>query len=74
MCEVQSLGKIMDEKFMYDVSEGEKREKEDDGGKSKPPATRLSTLEGISTISKYLTKFDVDGNPMAALSSTENEV
>jgi hypothetical protein len=44
----------MDEKFMYDVSEGEKREKrkeEDDGGKSEPPATLLSTLEGIGTIS-----------------------
>jgi hypothetical protein len=65
---------MMDEKFMYDVSEWEQRDKEDYGGKSEPPATLLSALEGINTVSKYLKKFDVDENPLAAISSTENEV
>jgi hypothetical protein len=46
---------------------------EDDGGKSEPPVTFLSALEGINTVRKYLTKFDVD-NMTAALSGIENEV
>jgi hypothetical protein len=61
---------MMDEKFTSGVSE----EEEDDGGKSEPPATFLSALEGIDTVRKYLMKFDVNDNTMAALSSLENEV
>jgi hypothetical protein len=34
----------------------------------------LSVLEGINTVRKYLFKFDVDDNMMAAHSSIENEV
>jgi hypothetical protein len=66
-CEVQTLEQMMDEKFTSGVSEEE--EEEDDGGKSEPPA-----LDGIDTVRKYLMKFDVDDNTMAALSSIENEV
>jgi hypothetical protein len=36
---------MMDEKFTSDVSE----EEEEDGGKSEPPATFLSALDGINT-------------------------
>jgi hypothetical protein len=42
------------------VCEGEGEEEEDDGGKSEPPATFLSALEGIDTVGKYLMKFNVD--------------
>jgi hypothetical protein len=34
----------------------------------------LSALEGIDTVRKYLVKFDVDDDTMAALTSIENEV
>jgi hypothetical protein len=34
----------------------------------------LSALEGTDTVRKYLMKFDVDDNKMAALSSIKNEV
>jgi hypothetical protein len=34
----------------------------------------LSALEATDTVTKYLMKFDVDDNTMAALSSIENEV
>jgi hypothetical protein len=40
----------MDEKFTSGVSEEEGEE--DDGGKSEPPATFLSALEGIGTVKK----------------------
>jgi hypothetical protein len=70
-CEVQTLEQVMDEKFTSGVSE---EEEEVDGGKSEPPATFLSALEGIDTVRKYLMKFDVNDNMMAALSSIENEV
>jgi hypothetical protein len=59
----------MDEKFTSGVSE--EGEEEDDGSKSEPPATFLSALEGIDSVTKYLMKFDVDDNTMAALSSTD---
>jgi hypothetical protein len=49
-------------------------EEEDDDRKSEPPATFLSAPEDIDTVRKYLMKFDVDDNTMAALSSIENEV
>jgi hypothetical protein len=62
---------MMDEKFTSGVSE---EEEEDDGGKSEPPASFLSAVEGIDTVRKYLMKFDVDDNTMAALSSIENKV
>jgi hypothetical protein len=65
---------MLDEKFTSGVSEEEEGEEEDDGGKSEPPVTFLSALEGIDTVGKYLMKFDVDNNMMAALSSTKNEV
>jgi hypothetical protein len=42
--------------------------------KSEPPATFLSALEAADSVRKYLMKFDVDDNTMAALSSIENEV
>jgi hypothetical protein len=61
---------MMDEMFTSGVSE----EEEDGGGKSEPPATFLSALEGIDTVRKYLMQFDVDDNTTAALSSIENEV
>jgi hypothetical protein len=70
-CEVQTLEQMMDEKFTSGVSEGEE---EDNGGKSEPPATFLSALEGIDTVRKYFMKFDVSDNTMAALSSILNEV
>jgi hypothetical protein len=69
-CEVQTLEQMMDEKFTSGVSE----EEEDDGGRSEPPATFLSALEGTDTVKQYLMKFDVDDNIMAALSSIENKV
>jgi hypothetical protein len=72
MCEVQTLEQMMDEKFTSGVSEEE--EEDDDGGKIEPPATFLSALEGIDTVRKYLMKFDVDDNTMAALISIENAV
>jgi hypothetical protein len=62
---------MMGEKFTSDVSE---REEEDDGGKSKTPATFLSAMEGIDTVRKYLMKFGVDDNQMGAHNSIENEV
>jgi hypothetical protein len=62
---------MMDEKFASVVSE---EEDEDDVGKSEPPATFLSALEGIDTVRKYLMKFDANDNTIAALSSIENEV
>lgn len=34
----------------------------------------MSVLEGMNVARKYLMRFDVDSNMMAALSSTENEV
>jgi hypothetical protein len=46
----------------------------DDAGKSHPPATFLSALEGIKTGRKYLMKFNSSNNMMAALSSIENKV
>jgi hypothetical protein len=46
----------------------------EDGGKGEPPKNFLSALEGINTVRKYLIKFDVDDNMMAALSSTGKEV
>jgi hypothetical protein len=49
-------------------------EEVDDGGKCKPPVTFLSSLKGISTVRKYLMRFDVNDNMMAALSSIENRV
>jgi hypothetical protein len=49
MYEAQTVEQMMDEKFTSDVSEGKE---EDDGGKSEPPATFLSTLEGINTVRK----------------------
>jgi hypothetical protein len=61
---------MMDEKFTSGVSEKE----DDDGGKSEPPAIFLSALVGIDTVKKYLMKFDVGDNMVAALSSIENEV
>jgi hypothetical protein len=66
---VQTLEKMMDEKFTSGVSE-----EEDDCGKSEPSATLLSALEGIDTVRKYLMKFDVEDSMMAALSSIENEL
>jgi hypothetical protein len=60
---------MMIEKFTSDVSE----EEEGDDGESQSPATFVSAPEGIDTARKYLMKFHV-GNPMAALSSTENKV
>jgi hypothetical protein len=69
-CEVQTLEQMMDEKFTSGVSE----EDDDDGGKSEPPASFLSALEGTDTVRKYLMKFDVDDNTMAALSSIKNKV
>jgi hypothetical protein len=69
-CEMHTLEQMMDEKFTSGVSV---EEEEDDSGKSEPPATFLSELEGIHTVRKYLMKFDVD-NTMAALSNIENEV
>jgi hypothetical protein len=36
---------MMDEKFTSDVSE----EEEEEGGKSEPPATFISVLDGINT-------------------------
>jgi hypothetical protein len=47
-------------------------EEEEDGRKSEPPKTILSTVEGINTVRKYLTKFDTNINMMVALSSIEN--
>jgi hypothetical protein len=46
---------------------------EEDGGRSEPPATFKSALEGICTLRKYLMQFDVD-NMMVAISSMENKV
>jgi hypothetical protein len=63
---------MMDEKLTSGVSE--EGEEDDDGGKSEPPATFLSALEGIDTVRKYRMKFDGDDNTVAALSSIENEV
>jgi hypothetical protein len=62
---------MMDENFTCCVSE---EEEEDNAGKSEPPATFLSAMEGIDTVRKYFMKFDVNDNTMAALSSIENEV
>jgi hypothetical protein len=45
-----------------------------DDGKGKPPTKFLSTVENINTVKKYLTKFDVNDNIMAALSSIGNKV
>jgi hypothetical protein len=59
---------------MKSLQSGVYEEEEGDGGKSEPPATFLSALEGIDTVRKYLMKFDVNDNMMAALSSIENEV
>jgi len=47
----------MDDKFTYDVSEEGDQEAEDvdnDGGKSEPPKTFLSAVEGISNAKKCL--------------------
>jgi hypothetical protein len=55
---------MMNDKFTSDVSEEEEGE-EDDSGKSEPPATFLSALEGINTLRKYM---------MPALSSIVNKV
>jgi hypothetical protein len=38
-----------------------------------PVATSLSALESINIARKYLTRFDVNSNTMAALSNTEND-
>jgi len=64
----------MDDKFTYDVSEEGDQEAEDvdnDGGKSEPPKTFLSAVEGISNARKYLMRFHVENKMMAALSSIE---
>jgi hypothetical protein len=50
-CEVQTLEQMLDENFTSGVSE-EEWEEEDDGGKSEPPATFLTALEGIDTVRK----------------------
>jgi hypothetical protein len=44
-CEVQTLEQMMDEKLTSGMSEEEGQE-EDEGGKSEPPATFLSALDG----------------------------
>jgi hypothetical protein len=72
MFEVQTLKQMMDEKFTSDVSE--EVEGEDDDEKCEITAAFLSLLEGIGSVKKYLLKFDVHDNMMAALSSTENRV
>jgi hypothetical protein len=41
---------------------------------NKPPGTFLSAATAINTVWKYLVKFDVKNNMMAALSSTQHEV
>jgi hypothetical protein len=48
-------------------------DEEGDDGESQPPASFLLAPEDIGTVRKYLMKFHA-GNPMAALSSTENKV
>jgi hypothetical protein len=74
MCEVKTLEQMMDEKFTSDVSEEVEGEEEDEGERSELVAKFLSALEGMETLRKYLMKFDVSVNMMAALSSIENDV
>jgi hypothetical protein len=45
---------------------------EEEGGKSEPPATFPSALEGTDAVRNYLMKFNVDYNTMASLSNIEN--
>jgi hypothetical protein len=73
-CEVQTLEQMMDEEFTSGVSVEAEGEEEDDVAKCEPQAAFLSALEGIDTVRKYLMKFDVHDNTMAALSSIQNEV
>jgi hypothetical protein len=63
MCEVQTLEHMMDENYICDVSEGEAREWE-----SENSVTFLSSVERTETVRKYIMKFGVDDNTMAALS------
>jgi hypothetical protein len=58
------------EKFTSDVTE---EEEEGDGGKSEPPATFLSALEGINTVRKYLLMVSVVYIKMAAISNMRTE-
>jgi hypothetical protein len=50
-----------------------KRRRGGGGGTNEPPAAFLLALKGISTVRKYLMKFDFSDSMTAALSSTENE-
>jgi hypothetical protein len=46
---------------------------DNDGGKSEPPTTFLSAIEGMNNARKYLMKMHVETKMMAALSSIEND-
>jgi len=67
----------MDDKFTDGVPEEEDQEAEDevddDGGQSEITAIFLSALEGINNTRKYLMRFHVEINMMAALRSIEND-
>ena len=67
----------MDDKFTDGVPEEQDQEAEDevsdDGGQSEITAIFLSTQEGISNTRKYLMRFHVETNMMAALRSIEND-
>ena len=58
----------MDDKFTYDVSEEGDQEAEDvdsDGGKSEPPKTFLSAVEGIGNERKCLMMLYFENKMMA---------
>jgi hypothetical protein len=68
------LEELVDVKFLSDMSNVEEGDEEARSGKSEPPATLLSALEGIGTVRKCLKKFYGSDNGVVAICWTESKV
>jgi hypothetical protein len=73
-CAVQTVGELVDVKFLSHMSNEEVGDEEASSGKSEPPATLLSAIEGIDTVRKCLKIFYGSDNRVVAICRTESKV